>query len=98
MLFIISYFTNCLPDRVKGALNQTLERFFYDGNSQSREMAKNKTFIQFFEWYIPADGGHWKRFADAVPGLLEHGISAAWLPPAYKGTRGNQSEGYDVYD
>jgi alpha-amylase len=61
-------------------------------------MAKNKTFIQFFEWYVPADGRHWNRFAEAVPALLEHGITAAWLPPAYKGTRGNQSEGYDVYD
>jgi len=59
---------------------------------------KNKTIIQFFEWYIPADGNHWNRFKEAVPGLLSMGITAAWLPPAYKGTRGKESEGYDVYD
>ena len=61
-------------------------------------MQKNKTLIQFFEWYIPADGNHWKRFEQEVPRLLEIGITAAWLPPAYKGTRGKTSEGYDVYD
>jgi alpha-amylase len=54
--------------------------------------------MQFFEWYVPADGGHWKRFEQAIPELLELGITAAWLPPAYKGTRGPESEGYDVYD
>ncbi|HMF73328.1 MAG TPA: alpha-amylase [Flavitalea sp.] len=61
-------------------------------------MQKNKTLIQFFEWYVPADGQHWKRFENAVPTLLSLGITAAWLPPAYKGTRGKESEGYDVYD
>jgi alpha-amylase len=61
-------------------------------------MDKNKTLIQFFEWYIPADGNHWNRFADQVNKLLSLGITAAWLPPAYKGTRGPESEGYDVYD
>ena len=61
-------------------------------------MKKNKTLIQFFEWYVPADGQHWKRFEKAVPELLSLGITAAWLPPAYKGTRGKESEGYDVYD
>jgi alpha-amylase len=29
---------------------------------------------------------------------LSFGITAAWLPPAYKGMKGNNSEGYDVYD
>lgn len=59
---------------------------------------RNKTLIQFFEWYCPADGKHWNRFAQAIQHLLSLGITAAWLPPAYKGTRGKLSEGYDVYD
>ena len=42
---------------------------------------QNKTLIQFFEWYCPADGGHWNRFAQAVPSLRDMGITAAWLPP-----------------
>jgi alpha-amylase len=59
---------------------------------------ENKTLIQFFEWYCPADGRHWNRFAEEIPRLISMGITAAWLPPAYKGTRGSLSEGYDVYD
>jgi alpha-amylase len=65
---------------------------------EDQNKLKNRTLIQFFEWYIPADGNHWKRFKDAVPRLLDMGITSAWLPPAYKGTRGKESEGYDVYD
>ena len=61
-------------------------------------MENNKTLIQFFEWYCAPDGEHWSRFAGQVSQLLAHGITAAWLPPAYKGTRGPESEGYDVYD
>lgn len=58
----------------------------------------NKTMIQFFEWYCSRDGCHWNWFKDQVSYLRSLGITAAWLPPAYKGTRGAESEGYDVYD
>jgi alpha-amylase len=61
-------------------------------------MEYNKTIIQFFEWYCPADGKHWNWFASSIKDLLSMGITAAWLPPAYKGTKGAGSEGYDVYD
>jgi alpha-amylase len=64
----------------------------------NKQQISNKTLIQFFEWYVPADGNHWNRFKDAVPELVSLGITAVWLPPAYKGTRGKESEGYDVYD
>jgi alpha-amylase len=59
---------------------------------------KNKTVIQYFEWYCPSDGQHWKRFAGDIPRLVSMGITDVWLPPAYKGTKGELSEGYDVYD
>ncbi len=58
----------------------------------------NLTLIQYFEWYTPADGGHWKRLAHDAGSLSDMGFTAVWLPPAYKGTRGADSEGYDVYD
>jgi alpha-amylase len=67
-------------------------------NFYGRITMQNKTLIQFFEWYCPADGQHWNRFAAEIQNLLSLGITAVWLPPAYKGTRGDQSEGYDVYD
>jgi alpha-amylase len=60
-------------------------------------MKKNPTLIQFFEWYCRG-GQHWDHFKDQINQLTALGITAVWLPPAYKGTRGAQSEGYDVYD
>ncbi len=59
---------------------------------------ENKTIMQFFEWYLPADGLHWKRAAAQAKELKQAGINAVWLPPAYKGAGGQKSVGYDVYD
>lgn len=58
----------------------------------------NRTLIQFFEWYLPADGGHWRRTADAAEYLAGLGITDVWLPPAYKGQAGIHDVGYGVYD
>ena len=59
---------------------------------------KNETMMQYFEWYLPEDAQHWKRCKEAAPKLAEHGITFAWLPPAYKGATGIQDVGYGVYD
>ncbi len=58
----------------------------------------NLTMLQGFEWYLPEDGMHWNRLAQAAPQLQESGINMIWLPPAYKGAAGRCSVGYDVYD
>lgn len=58
----------------------------------------NEVMIQFFEWYYPADGTLWNKTGQEAELLKELGISAVWLPPAYKGVNGGSSEGYDVYD
>ncbi|RYU93144.1 alpha-amylase [Emticicia agri] len=58
----------------------------------------NEVMIQFFEWYYPADGSLWKKVSQEAEKLKKSGISAVWLPPAYKGCSGGFSEGYDVYD
>lgn len=59
---------------------------------------KNETVIQYFEWYLPEDAGHWKRCTKAAKELAEAGITFAWLPPAYKGQAGIHDVGYGVYD
>lgn len=59
---------------------------------------KNETIIQYFEWYLPEDAGHWKRCKEAAAELAEQGITFAWLPPAYKGQAGIHDVGYGVYD
>ena len=58
----------------------------------------NKTMIQYFEWYLPEGGLHWKRTAAQAAALREAGFNMIWLPPAYKGAAGAVSVGYDVYD
>ncbi|HVS98286.1 MAG TPA: alpha-amylase family glycosyl hydrolase, partial [Puia sp.] len=59
---------------------------------------QNGTILQFFHWYYPTDGSLWKKLASEAPRLAELGFTAVWLPPASKGTNGNFSVGYDVYD
>ena len=58
----------------------------------------NQTMLQFFEWYLPADAGHWKRAQEQAKKLRELGFTSVWLPPAYKGASGIQDVGYAPYD
>ncbi len=58
----------------------------------------NGTMIQYFHWYTPQDGKWWKEVETCAKYLSELGITAAWLPPAYKAAAGGISVGYDVYD
>ena len=58
----------------------------------------NKTMMQYFEWYLPANGLFWDRCVAQADKLKENGINMLWLPPAYKGATGKDSVGYDVYD
>ncbi|KIC96324.1 alpha-amylase [Flavihumibacter solisilvae] len=56
------------------------------------------TMLQFFHWYYPADGSLYHFLSDQADQLKQKGFNAVWLPPAYKGSRGGESEGYDTYD
>ncbi|MDY4418173.1 alpha-amylase [Parafannyhessea umbonata] len=58
----------------------------------------NGTMLQGFSWYLPADGAHWRRLAKSAQRLADEGITAVWLPPAYKGQAGGFDVGYGVYD
>ena len=58
---------------------------------------KNQTLMQYFEWYLPHDGKHWKRLADDAEHLANLGISHIWMPPAFKATN-EKDVGYGVYD
>lgn len=54
--------------------------------------------MQFFEWNTPKDGGHWNHLAAEAANLSDVGITAIWIPPAYKGHVGTDDVGYGVYD
>jgi alpha-amylase len=54
--------------------------------------------MQYFHWYSPGDGSLWKQLEEKAPELAAAGVSAVWLPPAYKGDGGGYDVGYGVYD
>ncbi len=58
----------------------------------------NGTMIQFFHWYTPGDSFLWKHVQESAHYLSELGITATWLPPAYKSTNGGYGVGYGAYD
>lgn len=58
----------------------------------------NSTMIQFFHWYSDGDSQLYEHVKDSVDYLSELGITAVWLPPAYKAGGGGFSNGYDPYD
>ena len=59
---------------------------------------KNGTMMQYFEWYLKADSSLWKKIKSEAKKLKDIGITALWLPPAYKGNQGINDVGYAVYD
>lgn len=60
--------------------------------------SENETLFQYFEWYLPENSSLWMRAAFRAPQLHAAGITAVWLPPAYKGNGGAADVGYGVYD
>ena len=59
---------------------------------------ENGVMMQYFEWYLPRNCGLWNQLKNDAPKLAEKGITAVWLPPAYKGLKGDDEVGYGVYD
>lgn len=58
----------------------------------------NGTLMQYFEWDLPADGTLWSFLEKEAESLALAGITALWLPPAYKDANGKQGVGYAAYD
>lgn len=58
---------------------------------------KNGVMMQYFEWNLPNDGNLWKQLKQDARHLHETGITAVWIPPAYKADE-QQDEGYATYD
>ncbi|HCY75495.1 MAG TPA: alpha-amylase [Ignavibacteriales bacterium] len=58
----------------------------------------NGVMMQCFHWYTDADGTFWEQLKENASSLVKAGITAVWLPPAYKGSAGGYDVGYGVYD
>ena len=58
----------------------------------------NGVMFQFFHWYTKNDGSLWRELGARAKELKDSGITAVWLPPAYKAAGGTGDVGYAVYD
>ena len=58
---------------------------------------ENGVMMQYFEWKLPNDGSLWKKLKEDARHLHEIGVTAVWIPPAYKADE-QQDEGYATYD
>ncbi|WP_295937168.1 alpha-amylase [uncultured Alistipes sp.] len=58
---------------------------------------ENGVMMQYFEWNLPNDGNLWKKLKDDAKHLHEIGVTAVWIPPAYKADE-QKDEGYATYD
>ena len=87
---------------VKAQSKQHLQEWLHAHASTLAERkpdaAFNGTLMQWFHWYLPDDGSHWQNLKKEAQSLAQVGISALWLPPAYKGMAGASDVGYGVYD
>ena len=58
----------------------------------------NGIMMQYFEWYLNCNQNLWNIVTENSEKLANMGITALWLPPAYKGIGGKDDVGYGVYD
>lgn len=58
----------------------------------------NGMIMQYFEWYMNCNQNLWNKAAHEAEELSKMGVTALWLPPAYKGMNGKNDTGYSVYD
>ena len=58
----------------------------------------NGIMMQYFEWYMNCNQNLWNEITKKAEELSKQGITALWLPPAYKGYGGKEEVGYAVYD
>ena len=61
-------------------------------------MGINGIMMQYFEWELPADQSLWTKLKADATKLKNAGVTALWLPPAYKNVNGATDTGYSVYD
>lgn len=58
----------------------------------------NGVMMQYFEWYIKPQPHLWNLLKEDAKHLKEIGITAVWMPPAFKGASGIRDAGYGAYD
>lgn len=62
------------------------------------KMNNQGVMMQYFEWYLDNEPHLWNRLKEDASHLQEIGITAIWMPPAFKSIGGRNDVGYGVYD
>lgn len=57
----------------------------------------NGIIMQYFEWYMDCNQNLWNDISEKADKLSNLGITALWLPPAYKGLQGKDEYGCNFY-
>lgn len=93
-----------LPEEEETLLKEIAEQTAEDKGVPLRnpldpsQLPDSNTFLmQYFEWYLPDDGQHWRRLMDDAGHLRHLGAGAVWMPPFCKAT-GTNDVGYGIYD
>lgn len=92
VLSIIFLLAGCINE-TKNEVNESVIN-----NETRATVATNGTMMQYFEWDLANDGTLWTKANTEAANLANVGITAVWLPPAYKGAGGSSDVGYGVYD
>ena len=79
--------------------NKKLNAIIRKNKKEDESMKQiNGMMMQYFEWYLECHQNLWNQVAMDAEKLANLGITALWLPPAYKGMGGKDEVGYSVYD
>ena len=85
------------PGKTAFSTGQPLEARQPERYDKESDQMKNGIMMQYFEWNLPNDGQFWNKLKEDAPHLKEMGVTAVWIPPAYKGKEQNDV-GYGTYD
>ena len=53
---------------------------------------ENGVMMQYFEWNMPNDGDLWNQLKRDASHLHAIGITAVWIPPAYKALKQDEPQ------
>lgn len=96
---LVVVFAACqAPIGEMGAMNTLSEEASSRNIGPGIITGQNGLMYQYFHWYTTNNGTWWNTLANDAQRLAQVGVTAVWMPPAYKGQAGINDVGYGVYD
>jgi alpha-amylase len=86
-----------LSPESRSAAKQTIQDWSDTHHEALAATEFNGTMMQWFHWYIPADGTHWQKLKPKQS-LWQAGDHGSLAAPRLQGHGGGYDVGYGVYD